>query len=57
MTLLDSNSMQEFIESWNLFDEDLHQAMYAMKKYLKNQEDQYVAQNRLGNTLCGKWSM
>ena len=55
--LFDSNSMQEFIESWNLFDEDLHQAMYAMKKYLKNQEDQYVAQNRLGNTLCGKWSM
>lgn len=55
--LFDSGSMQEFIESWDLFDEDLHQAMYAMKKYLKNQEDQYVAQNRLGNTLCGEWSM
>lgn len=40
ITFFDSDSISYFIDDWHLFDQDLLQAMYAIKHYLQKQEEQ-----------------
>lgn len=38
ITFFDSDSISIFIDDWHYFDQDLLQAMYAIKRYLQRQE-------------------
>ena len=40
ITFFDFDSISYFIDDWHLFDQDLLQAMYAIKHYLQKQEEQ-----------------
>lgn len=45
VSMFDAESMDVFIDDWNSFNEDLLQAMYSMKNYLKKQEVRYESKN------------
>lgn len=50
ITFFDSDSISYFIDDWHLFDQDLLQAMYAIKRYLQKQEEQNEKQYWMDHT-------
>lgn len=45
IVLFDADAMEVFIDDWNTFNEDLLKAMYAMKCYLRNKEEENEYKN------------